>query len=422
MKRNVMLVAILLSAALAALSQNTKSAQSRIDEARKILREAPLIDGHNDLPWQFRERSIKRLGELDLRKDQSKIDKPLHTDLARLRQGGLGGQFWSVYITAETQGPEATQQVLEQMDIVRRLTEMYPEALEMAFTADDIVRIHKGGKIASLMGIEGGNAINNSMATMRQLYAAGARYITLTHSLTTTWADSATDAPKHGGLSPFGVEVVKEMNRLGMLVDLSHVSPETMNDTLDAVTAPVIFSHSASRALDAHPRNVPDEVLRRLPKNGGVVMICFVPSFISDEHRLYQAEKEGTDARLKYLHRGSPDRAAAELKAWEAEHPPPPATISQVADHIDHVRKVAGIDHIGIGSDFDGIELTPQGLGSVADYPNLFAELLARGYSPEDLRKIAGGNVLRALRVAEEVSARLRKERSASEATFAPAK
>ena len=406
--------AILQAASSASGETNQSQQQERV---RRILREVPLIDGHNDLPWQFRERKIQ-VSSVDLRADQSKLAKPLHTDIPRLRRGGLGGQFWSVYIDATTSGPEATQQVLEQMDIVRRLTEMYPESLEMAFTAADIVRIHKSGKVASLMGIEGGNAINNSMATLRQLYAAGARYITLTHSLTTAWADSATDAPKFGGLSPFGVEVVREMNRLGMLVDLSHVSADAMHDALDASAAPIIFSHSGVRAIGRHPRNVSDDVLKRLPKNGGIVMICFVPSFVSEQVRAYQADKEAMDARLKYLNRGNPALAATELKSWEKEHPAPKATIGQVADHIGHVRKLAGIDHIGIGSDFDGIESTPAGLSSVADYPALFAELLARGYTENDLRKIAGENALRVMRDAEKVSAALRNKRPASEAVF----
>jgi membrane dipeptidase len=309
--------------------------------------------------------------------------------------------------------------VMEQMDVVHRLAEIYPDTFEIATTVDDVVRIHKAGRIASLIGMEGGHSIDNSLGVLRQLYAAGARYMTLTHSKNVDWADSGTDKPEHGGLTKFGEEVVREMNRLGMLVDLSHVSPDTMKDVLAVTKAPVIFSHSSARALDAHPRNVPDEVLRMLPGaggNGGVVMVTFVPSFLSEEVRAWNAEEDAAEARLKALHPEDPDRVKSELEAWTAQHPSPKATLVQAADHIEHVRRLAGIDHVGIGSDFDGITATPVGLEGVDTYPVLFAELLRRGWTDEEIKKLAGLNVLRVFHDAETVAGRLRKERPASDA------
>jgi membrane dipeptidase len=356
------------------------------------------------------------LAQLDLRSDTGGLKKPMHTDIPRLRKGGVGAQFWSVYVPAENAGPESVRMVLEQIDVVHRLTEIYPDTFEMATTADDVVRIHKAGRIASLVGMEGGHSIDNSLGVLRQLYAAGARYMTLTHSKNVDWADSGTDKPEHGGLTKFGEEVVREMNRLGMLVDLSHVSPDTMKDALAVSEAPVIFSHSSARALDAHPRNVPDDVLRMLSGNGGVVMVTFVPSFLSEEVRAWNAEKDAAEARLKALHPEDPDRVKSELEAWTKEHPSPKATLAQAADHIEHVRQLAGIDHVGIGSDFDGITATPTGLEGVDTYPVLLAELLRRGWSDEEIKKLAGLNVLRVLREAETVAERLRRERPASDA------
>ncbi len=334
-----------------------------MERARRILREVPLIDGHNDLPWEYRQRVKNQLAKIDLRSDTSKLEKPLHTDIPRLRRGGLGAQFWSVYIPVSIQGPGAVQTVMEQIDDVHRFAELYPDTFEVARTADDIVRIHKAGRIASLAGMEGGHSINNSLAALRQLYEAGARYMTITHSTNTDWADSATDAPKHGGLTRFGEEVVREMNRLGMLVDLSHVSPDAMKDALAVAAAPAIFSHSSARALTDHPRNVPDDVLRLTPKNGGVVMVTFVPSFVSEGVRAWGAEDDAVEAKLKTLHPGDPERVKRELEDWRKAHPAPRATLQQVADHIEHVRKVAGIDHVGIGSDFDGITSVPDRAG-----------------------------------------------------------
>jgi membrane dipeptidase len=387
-----------------------------VARARKLLDEVPLVDGHNDVPWELRDRVKNHLAQLDLRSDTNSLEKRMHTDIPRLRKGGLGAQFWSVYIPADKAGPESVRMVMEQIDVVHRLAELYPDTFEIATTADDIVRIHKAGRIASLVGMEGGHSIDNSLGVLRQLYAAGARYMTLTHSKNVDWADSGTDKPEHGGLTKFGEEVVREMNRLGMLVDLSHVSPDTMKDSLGVSKAPVIFSHSSARALDAHPRNVPDDVLRMLSGNGGVVMVTFVPSFLSEEVRAWNAEEDAAEARLKALHPEDPDRVKAELEAWTKQNPSPKASLAQAADHIEHARRLAGIDHVGIGSDFDGITSTPVGLEGVDTYPVLLAELIRRGWTDEEVKKLAGLNVLRAFRDAEKVADRLRKERPASDA------
>jgi membrane dipeptidase len=390
--------------------------QASPERARKILDEVPLIDGHNDLPWEYRARAKNHLDKIDLSADTRKLEKPLHTDIPRLKQGGVGAQFWSVYVPADRVGAEATRTVLEQIDVVHRLARRYPETFEVATTADDVVRIHKAGKIASLMGMEGGHAIGNSLAVLRQLYGAGARYMTLTHSKNNDWADSATDDPRHGGLTRFGEEVIREMNRLGMLVDISHVSPQTMKKTMEVSEAPVIFSHSSARAVTDHPRNVPDDVLRRMAEDGGVVMVTFVPSFVSEEVRSWNAEEAATEARLKSLHSGDPERVKRELEAWRKARPAPKATLEQVADHLEHLRKVAGIDHVGIGSDFDGISSTPVGLDGVEDFPALLAELMRRGWTESDIKKLAGLNVLRVFRDVEKVAQRLQRERPASDA------
>jgi len=393
----------------------------------RILKATPLIDGHNDLPWEIRDRFGKGLAELDLKSDTSKIAPPpggvpLMTDIPRLRAGRVGGQFWSVWVPVEIKGPEAVQATLEQIDLVKRMAARYPEDLEMASTAADVRRIHRAGRIASLIGIEGGHQINNSLAVLRQMYELGARYMTLTHVLTTDWADAATDAPRHGGLSPFGKEVVREMNRLGMLVDLSHVSPDTMRAALATSEAPVIFSHSSTRALVDHPRNVPDDVLALVAKNGGVVMVNFYPGYVSAARNQWEADLAAERARASSppyggLYIGQPERARAALERWQSEHPRPVATLQQVADHIEHVRQVAGIDHVGLGSDFDGISDTAQGLASVDRYPALLAELMRRGWTDAQIAKLAGENVLRVMAAAEQVAARLRGK-PPSEATL----
>lgn len=390
--------------------------EALLARAREILTEIPLVDGHNDVPWAYRTRVSNHLDEINLAADTSTLTPPMHTDIPRLREGGVGGQFWSVYIPASFEGPGAARVVFEQIDVVHRLVAKHSDTFELALTADDITRIHGEGKIASLIGMEGGHSIENSLAVLRRLYAAGARYMTITHSSNIDWADSGTDAPEHDGLTRFGREVIREMNRLGMLVDLSHVAPTTMKDALDASEAPIIFSHSSARGVTAHPRNVPDEILERLPANGGVVMVTFVPSFVSEDVRANGAAAQAERGRLESLHPDDPTEVSAGMAAWRLANPAPKATLADVADHIDHVRDVAGIDHIGIGSDFDGITSTPVGLEDVSTFPALLAELLRRGYSEEEVKKIAGLNLLRAFKQAEEVAARLQEERGPSDA------
>jgi len=383
--------------------------QARID---RILKATPLIDGHNDIAEQLAENYKRSIAGLASGTDQ-RAPNPLMTDMARLHQGRVGGQFWSVYINGAVTGDAAIRETIEQIDIARRMIDAYPKDLELARTADDVVRIHKAGRVASMLGVEGGRQIGGSLAALRQYYNLGARYMTLTHNQTTEWADSATDDPKYDGLNPFGVTVVHEMNRVGMLVDLSHVSPATMKDAIAASRAPVIFSHSSARALVDHPRNVPDDVLQLLPANGGVVMVNFVPDFISKDVWNWNAERGAQEARLKSFHRNSKAEVEAGLKAWDAAHPRPPVTVATVADNIDHIAKIAGYDHVGIGGDLDGIPYTPVGLTGVQDYPNLFAELIRRGWSDQNLAKLAGGNVLRVLRQAEAVAASMKAEPAA---------
>ncbi len=385
----------------------------------RVLQATPLIDGHNDLPWEIRERYKSQFALLDLSADTAHLkieagEAPQMTDIPRLRAGMVGAQFWSVWIPVTVQGFEAVQMTLEQMDIVKRMTEKYPADFAMAYTAADIRRIHKAHKIASLIGVEGGHQINGSLAVLRQYYAVGARYMTLTHTTNTAWADSATDAPKHNGLTPFGVEVVHEMNRLGMLVDLSHVSPDTMKAALMASAAPVMFSHSSARALDDHPRNVADDVLRAVAANGGIVMVNFAPAYVSAARNQWEADRAAEQARFNAppyggLFIGQPERARAALMMWESEHPRPVTTLAQVADHVEHIAQIAGVDHVGIGSDFDGIPDAPMGLEGVDRYPALLEELMRRGWSDNDIAKLAGENLLRVMSSAEQVGARLRE-------------
>jgi membrane dipeptidase len=388
--------------------------EHRVDQ---VLLQTPLIDGHNDLPWEIRERFKSDVAAINLAASTSHLpleagQAALMTDIPRLRAGHVGAQFWSVWIPVSAQGFEAVQMTLEQIDLVKRMSAQYPADFAMAYSAADIRRIHKSRKIASLIGIEGGHQINNSLAVLRQMYDAGARYMTLTHSSNTSWADSATDAPVHHGLTPFGVEVVKEMNRLGMLVDLSHVSPDTMKAALAATQAPVIFSHSSARALVDHPRNVPDDVLRAVAAKGGVVMVNFAPPYVSADRNRWEADHAAERTRFDSppfagLYIGQPERAKAALTAWEAQHPMPVTTLAQVADHVEHIRHVAGVDHVGLGSDFDGIPDAPVGLEGVDRYPALLEELMRRGWSDSDIAKLAGENLLRTLAAAEQVSLRL---------------
>jgi membrane dipeptidase len=399
----------------------------------KALADMPVIDGHNDLPWEIRERFASNLDAIDLKHNTALLPRtadagddqtPLMTDIPRLRSGGVGAQFWSVWIPVDSKDATAVQLTIEQIDLVKRMVAHYPGDFEMAYTAADIIRIEHAHKIASLIGVEGGHQINNSLAALRQFYDLGARYMTLTHSMNTAWADSATDAPAHNGLTAFGRVVVGEMNRLGMLVDLSHVSPKTMKDALEVTRAPVIFSHSGARALIDHPRDVPDDVLAMVARNHGVVMANFFPGYVSQERARWDAEVAAEKAReatppFGGLFIGQPDRAKAALAQWLAAHPKPVVTLSMVADHVEYIARVAGKDCVGFGSDFDGIPDTPEGLDGVDKYPALLAELARRGWSHDDLVKVSGGNLLRVMRAAEAVSQRLRAATPASNATLA---
>lgn len=408
----------LLSGLLLATATCTNAEADELDKRiQAVLASVPLIDGHNDVPWQYKTRVQNHVAEIDFN-DTTSLVPAMHTDIHRLRSSGIGGQFWSVYTPSSTDGPGAAAMVFEQIDLIQRLVEGYPDDLEMAFTADDIVRIHADGKIASLIGMEGGHAIENSLAILRQLYRVGARYMTLTHSSNTDWADSATDDPEFGGLAPFGIEVVLEMNRLGMLVDLSHVSADTMNDVLDVTRSPVIFSHSSARSVTDHPRNVPDAVLDRLAANGGVVMATFVPTFINDSVRASSDAFVLERARLQALYPDDPERVSQGLAAWQRGQTLTSASLGDVANHLDHLRQRAGIDHVGIGSDWDGITSVPSGLEDVSRLPDLLVELARRGWSDEDLRKLAGGNVLRVMRAVEATSRALRSGEPARDLRF----
>ena len=396
-------------AAQGAYAAPPKPDAKSLAEVHKLLQQVPLIDGHNDLPWQYRKRS-NDFSAIDLASDTSKLAPPLVTDIPRLRAGGMGAQFWSVYVPATPAGPAPVQAVLEQIDDVHQLVASYPETFELALTAADIERIHRRGKIASLIGMEGGHSIDNSLAVLRMTYALGARYMTLTHTKNTDWADAAGDKPEHHGLTPFGEQVVREMNRLGMLVDLSHVTADTMRAALKVSQAPVIFSHSSAYALCPSPRNVPDDVLAMTARNGGVVMVCFLPGYLTERGRLALTALDSEETRLRsqYPEDSAPYKEA--VAAWRKAHPSPhEASLRDVADHIDHIRTVAGIDHVGIGSDFEGFRGPPDGLEDVSCYPALLAELMRRGYSHEDIKKVAGLNVLRVLKQAEGVAARLQR-------------
>ncbi len=380
-----------------------------------ILAETPLIDGHNDLPYAYTVRTKGRLSAMPFTDDLTKLERPTHTDLDRLRAGRMGAQFWSVYIPIREYpgAPGDTARVMLQIDLVHRLIQKNPDALELALTSSDILRIHKSGKIASLIGMEGGHAIENSLASLRMLYRVGARYMTLTHSKGLLWADSATDDQRVGGLSEFGKEVVREMNRLGMLVDLSHVSVDTMHDALDVTQAPVIFSHSSAYAKTAHKRNVPDDVLLRVKENGGIVMVTFFHTYVNEEVRIAWATAlEDIEAITDNV-----EERRALLNARRSRLPRP--TLSDVADHIDHIRQAIGVEYIGLGGDYDGMPPGPIGLEDVSTYPALLVELLRRGYSEKDIAAIAGANFLRVMGQAEDVSTELQKNVTPSEALIA---
>lgn len=399
---------------LACLAMTPAAAQRTPEQvAEAALKAAPVFDGHNDVPEQLRDRYRNVISGFDF-SDSSRAPSAddgaigMHTDLPRLRKGRVGAQFWSVYVSASLPEPQAVVAVLEQIDVTKRVIARHPRDLALVTTADGAAAAMKRGQIASLIGMEGGNSIGESLAVLRQTYDLGARYLTLTHSKTLSWADSSTDAPKHDGLTDFGRKVVREMNRLGMLVDISHVSEATMMDVLDEAKAPVIFSHSGARAVDGHPRNVPDSVLARLPANGGVVMAVAYPAFLSEDYRQWTANRAAEEARLKTLNPGDPKAVDSALATWTAANPRPKATVAQWADHIDHIRKVAGIDQIGLGGDYDGMEIGPVGAEDVTGYPALFTELARRGYSQADLEKISNRNIMRVLRAAELTAASMK--------------
>ncbi len=392
------------------------SAQTPIERVTRILETTPLFDGHNDLPWAIRQGARSDVAAYDIR---GRAPAPGQTDIPRLREGMVGAQFWSVYVPygAVTEGAAKVQ--LEQIDIARQIIDRNRDVFDLALTASDVERSFGSGKIASMLGMEGGHAIENSLGALRAYFGLGVRYMTLTHSATIDWADAGTGLPTHGGLTEFGREVVREMNRMGMLVDLSHTSPGTMSDALDVAEAPVIFSHSSARGITDHPRNVPDSILRRLPANGGIVMVTFVPSFISAEVSRYADRLQAEATRLQATLGADTARVNAALADYRRRNPEPRATIADVVAHLEHMKLLAGADHIGIGGDFDGIDTTPEGLEDVSTYPALLAELARRGWTDDELRKLAGENMLRVLRDAETTARRLQRQRPASVKTIA---
>ena len=414
MNHRVIVAAAALLAAPAGVRAAAAQDDALLERARRIHAASPLIDGHNDLPWEIRE---KAQGDISVMNPDGPLPQQ-HTDIPRLGQGGVGGVFWAAYVPVEriAEGGSAAF-ALAQIGLIQRITEQSP-ALETALTADDVVRIHGSGRIASLIGIEGGHAIENSLDVLRQFYLLGVRYMTLTHSSTIDWADAATDSARHGGLTRFGEEVVREMNRLGMMVDLSHVSPETMVDAIRVSEAPVIFSHSSARALAEHPRNVPDDVLRLLKDNGGVVMINFYSGFVEPTGAQMMRSMFDVQRRLREQYPNDPEAARQAYAQWRRDNPVPRGTAGTLADHIDHVVRVAGIDHVGLGSDYDGVTTLPEGMEDVSRFPWLTAELLRRGYSEADVAKVLGGNVLRVMRQAEATAARLQGERGPSQAVI----
>jgi len=375
---------------------------------------APVFDGHNDVPIQLRARFDNQINRFDFADTSGTgADHPsgraMHTDLARLAKGRVGAQYWSIYVPASLPEPEAVRMTLEQIDVTRRLIAANADRMAFAETADQVEIAMRDGQIASLFGLEGGHSIGSSLAILRQMYALGVRYMTLTHSLNTPWADSATDDPEHGGLTDFGKDVVREMNRMGMVVDLSHVSEDTMNDALDVSRAPVIFSHSGAKTINGHARNVPDAVLSRLKKNGGIVMVVGLPGYLNEERRQWHARYEAETARLKALNLGQPALVETAMVEWTTANPEPPTMISHMADHIDHIKALIGVEHIGIGGDFDGMPSGPVGFEDVSGYPALFEELARRGYSQVEMELIASRNAIRVLREVERYAASQRE-------------
>ncbi|MBA2292014.1 MAG: membrane dipeptidase [Gemmatimonadales bacterium] len=399
--RMLAIIALLTAVQVAPAAAQRMPHDDAMKQARKFLAENFIADGHNDVPWEIRQSAAMDVDRYDLR-----TPAPGQTDIARLRAGGVGVQFWSVYVPGEIADSGFARVQLEQIDIARRMIARYPEAFVLATSVADIEDARRDGKIASLIGMEGGHAIENSLGALRMYYALGARYMTLTHNVTLDWADAAMDVARHGGLTDFGRDVVREMNRIGMIVDLSHVSPGSMSDALDITTAPVMFSHSSARAVTDVPRNVPDSILKRMQKNGGVVMVTFVGGFISKRMRDWSAAADAENRRIAAAPGDSASVRAA-MQAWRAAHARPHATVGELVDHIEHVRRVAGIDHVGLGGDYDGTSELPEGMGDVSTYPVLFAELIQRGWKDDELRKLANGNILRVLKAVEAERDRL---------------
>ena len=406
MKKASLLVGL---AAFALTATPTAAQTSPEAVAEAALRKAPVFDGHNDVPWALRARVDNVINDFDFvdTTDTATEDRiAMHTDLNRLRRGHVRAQFWSVYVPSTTNEAKAVQQTIEQIDVMRRLIARYPAQLMLAGNSAELEQAMKAGKVAGMLGIEGGHSIGSSLAVLREMYGMGVRYMTLTHGRNVPWADSATDAPQHDGLTDFGRQVVQEMNRIGMIVDLSHVSEATMKDALAASKAPVMFSHSGVRAVNDHPRNVPDSVLPAVKANGGIVMVVFLPGFLDADVRAHGLRRTAEEARLKAMYPGDPAAAAATLKAWDDANPAPKTQVARVADHIDHLKRTIGVDHIGLGGDYDGMDSAPVGMEDVAGYPALFVELARRGYSQAELEKIASGNMLRVLKAVEAHAAR----------------
>lgn len=409
MNKPILLAGLAAFALVAAPAMAQKSPEA---VAAAALQRAPVFDGHNDVPWALRLRADNVINGFDFQ-DTTDTARPdavppviaMHTDLTRLRKGHVGAQFWSVYVPSNTNEAQAVQQTIEQIDVMKRLTQRYPDDLSLAANSAELQRQMQAGKVAGMLGMEGGQSIGSSLGVLRQMFGMGVRYMTLTHSKTIPWADSATDAPQHDGLTDFGRQVVREMNRIGMIVDLSHVSEATMKDALETVKAPVMFSHSGVRAVNDHPRNVPDSVLPAVKANGGIVMIVFLPGFLDPAVRAHGLDRTALEARLKSQYSGDPAAVTAALKTWDAANPAPRTQIANVAAHIDHLKQMIGVDHIGLGGDYDGMDSAPVGMDDVAGYPALFTELARRGYSQAELEKIASGNMLRVLKAVEAYAA-----------------
>ena len=410
MRHSFLLAGSLTASLIFTAAASAAPARSPEQVTAAALAAAPVWDGHNDVPEQLRDRRKNMLDGFDFTDTTGTADPAngngaMHTDLKRMRAGKVGAQFWSVYVSANLNDQQAVQATLEQIDVAKRLVAQYPGDLTLCLDSACVEAAWKKGRIASLMGMEGGHSIGGSLAVLRQMYALGARYMTLTHFKNNSWADAATDAPAHNGLTPLGKDMVREMQRLGMLVDLSHVSEKTMLDALEVAKAPVIASHSNAYAINHHPRNVPDRVLDALKTNGGMVMVNFYPPYVVEAARQWSANRDAEDARLKSLWRGQPDKAKAALAEWDKANPMPRGSVKDVADHLDYIAKRIGADHVGLGGDLDGIETTVVGMEDASTYPALFVELARRGWSQQDLEKLSSRNLMRVLKAAEAYAA-----------------